>query len=183
MASLPLPSTALFYWSTHNVCQCCWRPWAWAEWKVWGVNFTILYYRVALIYTTIGIDRCTLGVDTTSITAKLYILQKVCFQGICSKFLGFWHGHGYFWPLRLLRLLEAKNGQNPSSEGLKSLKEWIFLNTCLIKVAHQTQNPLADPIRFELGPQVKKIEVNVQWVEAVWYSSIRKTLYCCCWGC
>ena len=143
MASLPLPSTALFYWSTHNVCQCCWRPWAWAEWKVWGVNFTILYYRVALIYTTIGIDRCTLGADTTSITAKLYILQKVCFQGICSKFQGFWHGHGYFWPLRLLRLLEAKNGQNPSSEGLKSLKEWIFLNTCLIKVAHQPQKPLS----------------------------------------
>ena len=49
MASLPLPSTALFYWSTHNVCQCCWRPWSGAEWKVGGVNYPTLYYRVALI--------------------------------------------------------------------------------------------------------------------------------------
>ena len=41
------------------------------------------------IYTTIGIDECSLGVDNTSITAKLYILQKICFQRLCSKFLAF----------------------------------------------------------------------------------------------
>ena len=95
------------------------------------------------IYTTIGIGGCSLGVDDTSITGKPYILQKICFQGLCSKFLGFWHGHGYFWPLRLLRLLEAKNGQNPSLEGSKSLKEWIFWNIYLIKIAHQPQKPLS----------------------------------------
>ena len=42
-----------------------------------------------LIYTTIGIDECSLGVDNTSITAKPYILQKICFQRLCSKFLAF----------------------------------------------------------------------------------------------
>ena len=41
------------------------------------------------IYTTIGIDECSLGLDDTSITAKSYILQKICFQRLCSKFLGF----------------------------------------------------------------------------------------------
>ena len=38
------------------------------------------------------------GLDTTSFMAKPYILRIICFQRICSKFLGFWHGHGYFWP-------------------------------------------------------------------------------------
>jgi len=41
------------------------------------------------IYTTIGIDECSLGIDNTSITAKPYILQKICFQRLCSKFLVF----------------------------------------------------------------------------------------------
>ena len=48
-------------------------------------------------------------VEINSIKAKPYVPQKSWFQWICSKFFGFWHGHNYFWPTRLWRLLEAKN--------------------------------------------------------------------------
>ena len=47
------------------------------------------FEAIYVIYTTIGIDGCSLGVDDTSITTKPYILQKICFQRLCSKFLGF----------------------------------------------------------------------------------------------
>ena len=48
-----------------------------------------MYMQYQSIYTTIGIDECSLGVDNTSIPAKPYILQKICFQRLYSKFLAF----------------------------------------------------------------------------------------------
>ena len=47
--------------------------------------------------------------EIDSMTAKTYIPQKSWFQWICSKLFGLWHGHNYFWPPWLWRLLEAKN--------------------------------------------------------------------------
>ena len=57
-----------------------------------------------------------------------YIPQKFCFQGICSTFLAFWHGHSLFWPLRLCRLLEAKN--HPQQAKKDFLKK-VFDKSCL----------------------------------------------------
>ena len=92
-----------------------------------------------LIYTTIGIDECSLGVEITSITAKPYILQKICFQRLCSKFLVFWHGHGYFWPLRSWSLLEAKNTPLRPKMAWRS---WYIEKKYIIKVAQLPQKPL-----------------------------------------
>ena len=47
-----------------------------------------------------------INIFTGSITT---IPQKSWFQCICSKFFGLWHGHNYFWPPWLWRLLDAKN--------------------------------------------------------------------------
>ena len=95
---------------------------------------------MTLIYTTIGIDGCSLDLDTTSYTAKPYILQKICFQEISLKFLGFWHGHDYFWPPNLLRLLEAKN--LPLSPKMAT-KEWIFWERVLVEVVQCPQKHLS----------------------------------------
>jgi len=95
-----------------------------------------LEYWLTKIYTTIGIDWCTLCVDSTSITAKLYILQKFCHQGICSKFLGFWHGRGYFLTSEVI---EAVRGQKRPKSLLRRVKklegvnclEHLFNKSCL----------------------------------------------------
>ena len=42
-------------------------------------------------------------------TAKPFILWKLLFQWLCSKFYEFKHRHNFFWPQRSWRLLEAKN--------------------------------------------------------------------------
>ena len=51
--------------------------------------------------------RSNLGINI--IMAKPYVTQKSSIQWICSKFFVLSHGHNYFWPLWLWRLLEAKN--------------------------------------------------------------------------
>ena len=48
-----------------------------------------------------------LGIN--SITVKQYIPKKSGFLWICSKFFVLCHGHDYFWPTWLCRLLEAKD--------------------------------------------------------------------------
>ena len=105
-----------------------------------------------VIYTTIGIDGCSLGLDNTSIRAKPYILQKICFQGLCSKFLGFWHGHGYFWPLRSYRLLEAKNTPRRPKKawGVDILKK-VFNKSCSAtsKTPWQIQSDLSYDLRVK----------------------------------
>ena len=69
-----------------------------------------LFLSVGRIKRTISsIFLLVVRVEIDSITAKPYIPQKSWFQWICSKFFGLWHGHNYFWPPWLWRLLEAKN--------------------------------------------------------------------------
>ena len=63
------------------------------------------------------------------------------------------------WSQSLLTsgLMEAVRGQKPSSEGQKSMKEWIFWNKVLIKVVQWPQKRLAGLIILELWPQMRKI--------------------------
>ena len=68
-------------------------------------------------------------VEIDSITAKPYIPQKSWFQWICSKFFGLWHGHNYFRPPWLSRLLEAKNDIASAHFGTQ-LNVW-FIPQCL----------------------------------------------------
>ena len=88
-------------------------------------------------------------------TAKPYILWKILFHWICSKFYEFKHGHNFFWPQRSWRLLEAKN--TPRRPKL-SWRSWFFEKSIKWKFLSNLINPLADPIRFDLRPQVKKIQ-------------------------
>ena len=85
-------------------------------------------------------------------TAKPYILWKILFHWICSKFYEFKHGHNFFWHQRLL---EAKN--TPRRPKL-SWRSWFFEKSIKWKFLSNFINPLADPIRFDLRPQVKKIQ-------------------------
>ena len=88
-------------------------------------------------------------------TAKPYILWKILFHWICSKFNEFKHGHIFFWPQRSWRLLEAKNTPR---RPILSWRSWFFEKSIKWKFLSNLINPLADPIRFDLRPQVKKIQ-------------------------
>ena len=82
--------------------QHCGRSLSWSK-----INWIISAWWI--IYTTIGIVRCTLGVGIVSITTKPYIPHKSLLQWICCKCIAWWHRHSYFWPQRSWRLLEAIN--------------------------------------------------------------------------
>ena len=53
--------------------------------------------------------------------------------------------------------MEAARGLKHLSEAKKGTKELIYWKKYLIKFLNNLKNPLADPIRFELWPQIKKI--------------------------
>ena len=76
-----------------------------------------------IIYTTIGIHRCTFDVEIVSITTKPCVLQLFLFQWLCCKYLAWWHGHSHFWPQRSWRLLEAKN---TAGRPKKAWKSWFI---------------------------------------------------------
>ena len=53
--------------------------------------------------------------------------------------------------------MEAARGQKHPSEAKNGMKESIYGKKCLMKVSHQPQKP-PDAIRFELRPQIRKIQ-------------------------
>ena len=65
--------------------------------------------------------------EVVCITAKPYIQQRILFHCFCSKSLPSWHGHNYFWPLRLWRLLKTKNTFQKANKAWRS----VFLEECL----------------------------------------------------
>ena len=122
-------------------------------------NYDVIAFRSCIqIFTVQIISLIIEGCPDTLImrfTAKPYILWKILFHWICSKFYEFKHGHNFFWPQRSWRLLEAKN--TPRRPKL-SWRSWFFEKSIKWKFLSNLINPLADPIRFDLRPQVKKIQ-------------------------
>ena len=55
-------------------------------------------------------------------------------------------------------VLEAVRGQKDPSEAKNGMEELMYWRKYLVKVSQQPQKPLAGPIRFELRPQVRKIQ-------------------------
>ena len=92
-------------------------------------------------------------------TVKLYILLKNLFHWIYSNFYKDKHGHDFFLTSEVM---EAVRGQKHPSEAKNIMKELIYWKKYLMKVSQQPQKPLsgplAGPIRFELRPQVRKIQ-------------------------
>jgi hypothetical protein len=55
--------------------------------------------------------------------------------------------------------MEAVRGQKHPSKAKKGMKELIYQKKYLMKVSQQPpKTPLVGPIRFELQPQVRKIQ-------------------------
>ena len=50
-----------------------------------------------------------LNLGTDNLAVKPYIPHQSLFQWICCKCLAWQHGHYYFWPLRLWKLLKSLN--------------------------------------------------------------------------
>ena len=73
------------------------------------MSFHIEFQHINSLKSISLIFLLVVNLEIDSITAKPYMPQKSWFQWICSKFFVLWHGHDYFWPPRLWRLLEAKN--------------------------------------------------------------------------
>ena len=48
---------------------------------------TFLHFGFKHLYTTIWIDGCSLDLEIVSITAKPYILQKICFNEFVANVL------------------------------------------------------------------------------------------------
>ena len=144
-------SDFMWYFSTHEKMISNFYEW-------------ITYFeRIKTIsYTTIEIDGCILDVDAASISAKPYILQKKYFQGICTKFQAFWNGHGYFWPLRSQRLLEAKN---PAK--CRSRRSGFFGKKVVINVAQQPQKLLSRSHVVSKWESQFQITVQLGWLEPV----------------
>ena len=112
------------------------------------------------------------NLEIESITAKPYTPKKSWFQWICSKFFELWHGHDYFWPPWLWRLLEAKNviesehfGKwEPSIQALFTYfspaflgsnhnlsKSWIIAGFCLWRNSIHFLNTQRAPELIKLG--------------------------------
>ena len=54
--------------------------------------------------------------------------------------------------------MEAARGQKHPSFAKNGMKESIYWKKFLIRVAQQLENPISDPIRFELQPQGTKYD-------------------------
>ena len=67
-----------------------------------------IFFTFSIRETVLLIVLLVVWVEIDSITAKPYIPQKSWFQWICSKFFVLWHGHDYFWPPWLWRMLDLK---------------------------------------------------------------------------